>query len=259
MSEATQEVAGFPAPSESELANTTEQNASQVTAAEGDAEKEEQVEEKPKTFTQAEVDALIQKRLAKERRNEARRIEAQLREAQMQSQLKAPQREQFQDEETFTRAQIDHLAAQRAEQILAERKAAEEQERRASTFQEKAEAAAERYADFEQVVTNPTLPINEAMAEFIAESDLGPDLAYHLGKNPAVAAKISRMSVVQAARELTKLENELASKPKAQASKAPEPISPVGTRGKATTTAAPSDDDDIETWMRKEAKRMRGG
>lgn len=258
MSEATAEVAGSPAPSESELANQPGQDASQVTAAEGDAEKQEQVEEKPKVFTQAEVDALIQKRLAKERRNEARRIEAQLREAQRASTLKAPERESFQDEETFTKAQIEHLAAQRAERILAERKAAEEQERRSTAFLEKVEAATERFPDFEQVVGNPDLPINDAMAEFIAESDVGPDLAYHLGKNPATASRISRMSPIQAARELTKLESELASKPKPKPSNAPEPISPIGNKGKSTTSSLPSDDDDIETWMAKEAKRMRG-
>jgi hypothetical protein len=31
----------------------------------------------------------------------------------------------------------------------------------------------------------------------------------------------------------------------------------VGSRGKTTTSSLPSDDDDIETWMRKERDRQR--
>ena len=42
-------------------------------------------------------------------------------------------------------------------------------------------------------------------SEFIAESDQGADIAYHLGKNPMKAAQIAQMSPVKAARELTRL------------------------------------------------------
>lgn len=259
MSDVTQQVAEQSAPSESELANQTELDASQVTAAEGEAEKQEQGEEKPKTFTQAEVDALIQKRLAKERRNEARRIEGELRKLQQSQNLQEPKRESFQDDDQFKQAQIRHEAEKLAQKLRDEEKAQEARERRSNTFQERAEKASERYADFDTVVSNPDLQINDGMAEFIAESDVGPDLAYYLGKNPDKASQIARMSVVQAARELTRIETELASKPKATPSKAPEPINPVGNRGKSSSSASPSDDDDIETWMQKERKRMRGG
>jgi hypothetical protein len=65
------------------------------------------------------------------------------------------------------------------------------------------------------------------------------------------------MSPVKAARELARLEAELASKPKAQPSKAPEPIRPVGSRGAGSSSSLPSDDDDIATWMRKERERTQ--
>jgi hypothetical protein len=135
-------------------------------------------------------------------------------------------------------------------------KRAQEAERRQEAFIEKAEKAAERFPDFHAVVSNPNLHINDAMVEFIAESDLGADVAYYLGKNPMKASVIAQMSPVKAARELAKLESELAARPKATPSKAPEPIKPVGSRG-SSGTALPSDDDDIETWMRKERERMR--
>ena len=65
------------------------------------------------------------------------------------------------------------------------------------------------------------------------------------------------MTPVKAARELTRIEAEILAKPKAQPSNAPEPITPVGSRGKSSTSTMPSDDDDIDTWMRKERERMR--
>jgi hypothetical protein len=140
---------------------------------------------------------------------------------------------------------------------LKEREHARELEQRSEAFIEKAEKASERYPDFNAVVSNPNLPINDGMAEFIADSDLGPDIAYFLGKNPSKAAQIAELSPIKAARELSRLEAEIAAKPKAQPSKAPEPINPVGSRSKTVASTLPSDDDDIDTWMRKERERLR--
>lgn len=257
MSEVTQEVAGELAPSESELANQTEQNTPEVTAAEGEVEKEQVTEERK--FTQAELDAAIQKRLAKEERRRARELQTQLDAIRQREALQTPERDNFASDEKYNEALIEHEAEKRAQAKLAQREAAERQERMATTFQERAEKVAERFEDFEAVVFNPATPISDSMAEFITESDIGPELAYHLGKHPRVAADIARMSPVKAARELVKLESELAAKPKATPSKAPDPISPVGNRGKSSTSSMPSDEDDIETWMRKERERKARG
>ena len=228
----------------------------EVTAAEGEVDKQEQAKEK--VFTQAEVDALVQKRLLKEERRVHRRIEQQLREQQQARVAEvAPQRDDFKDDEAFVNAQLEHLATKKAQELLEQRERAAQAEKRSETFLEKAEKASERYPDFQTVVSNPALPINDAMAEYIAESDLGADVAYYLGKNPVKAAQIAKLSPVGAARELTRIEAELASKPKANPSNAPEPIKPVGTRGKPASSALPSDDDDIATWMKKEQARIR--
>lgn len=255
MTDEVQEIAGTPAPVELADVNGEVQNAPEVTAAEGEADTQEQVKEK--VFTQAEVDALIQKRLLKEERRVHRRIEQQLRESQQAKTLVEPKRESFADDEQYLQAHIEHLAERRAAEKLEQRQQQQEQERIQSTFLEKAEKAAERYEDFDLVVSNPNLPINSGMAEFIAESDIGPDVAYFLGKNPAKAAQIAQLSPIKAARELTRIEAELASKPQAKPSKAPEPIAPVGNRGKASSSSLPSDDDDIATWMRKERERAK--
>lgn len=250
--EQLQEVPEQSAPVELDNAKPEAQNTPEVTAASGEVDKQEQAKER--VFTQAELDAAIQKRLVKEQR----RIERQLREQlAQQATAQPPKREAFQDDEAFLRAQIEHQAEQLARQKIEERTKAEQAEKLAESFQEKAEKAAERYPDFQAVVGNPALPINDAMAEFIAESDHGPDVAYFLGKNPMKAAQIAQMTPVKAARELARIETELAAKPKATPSKAPDPITPVGSRGKSAASTLPSDDDDIETWMRKERERMR--
>lgn len=250
------EVAGTPAPVALADVKPEVTNTPEVTATEGEVEKQEQAKEK--VFTQAEVDALIQKRLLKEERRVHRRIEAQQREQQVSRIAQVePKRDEFRDDDAYAQAQIDHLAAKRAEQILSEREQARQQEQRAETFLDQAEKASERYADFQTVVGNPALSINDHMAEFIAESEMGADVAYYLGKNPIKAAQIAKLSPVGAARELTRIEAELASKPKAQPSNAPEPIKPVGTRGKSTSSALPSDEDPIDVWMRKEQARAR--
>jgi hypothetical protein len=220
---------------------------------------EQKQDEPAKTFTQAEVDAMVQKRLLKEERRVHRRIEQQLREQQQSEVLKVePRRETFQDDQAYIDAQIEHRAAVLASQRMAEREQQLEAEKRSESFIEKAEKASERYADFQQVVGNPSLRINEAMAEYISDSDMGADVAYHLGKNPSQAAQIAQLSPIRAAKELARLESELAARPKAKPSQAPEPITPVGTRGKASTSSLPSDNDDIDTWMRKEQARLRG-
>jgi hypothetical protein len=246
------EVAVDPANVESEDAKLPEQNTPAVTATDGVVEPKQ--DEPAKTFTQAEVDALIQKRLVKEARRQARNAEQQARERVLTNE---PKRDEFRDDEAFTQAQIDHLAEKKAAEKLAQRERAEQQERATESFLEKAEKAQERYPDYQAVVGNPSLAINDGMVEFIADSDVGADVAYWLGKNPIKALQIAQMSPIKAARELTRIEAEIASKPRANPSKAPEPISPVGTRGKSSASALPSDQDDIDTWMQKERERAR--
>lgn len=225
-----------------------QENAPEVTAAEGEADKE-QGKPQDRVFTQAELDAAVQKRLIREQR----RWMKQMQEAK--PPLQEPVRESFRDEQAFSTAQLEYLAEKKAEQKLKEREKAQQAERMQESFLEKAEKAAERYPDFQTVVSNPALHITDAMVEYFAESDLGGEVAYHLGKNPLKAAAIAQMTPIKAARELARIETELASKPKATPSKAPEPINPVGSRGTPRSSALPSDDDDVSTWMQKEWER----
>lgn len=82
----------------------------------------------------------------------------------------------------------------------------------------------ERYPDFEAVVQQAAKETSPQLSWMIMESDQAHDLAYHIGKNPALARTLSAMSPVEAARHLGKIEATLAA-PK-PATRAPEPITP---------------------------------
>ena len=251
-------VAGETAPTESEVVNQTELNTPEGTAPEGQVD--EKQAEPAKTFTQAEVDALVQKRLQKEERRLARRFEQEQREQQQAKALAVePSRDSFRTDDEYLQAQIEHLAEKKAAEKLQEREERKKQEEQTEKFLAKVENATERYPDFQTVVSNPSLSINSGMAEFISDSDLGADVAYYLGTNPMKAAQIAQMSPIKAARELTRIEAEIAAKPKPRISKAPEPINPVGSKGQSSSSSMPSDTDDIATWMKKERDRLKRG
>lgn len=213
-------------PSVSEEVKQAEPNTTTETAAVEVVETKQA--EPERKFTQAELDAAIQKRLLKEERKVHRRVEQQLREqAEAKMREIEPQRESFRDDDEYLKAQVEHLAEKKAAEKLAQRERQIQIERTAESFAEKSEKAQTKYPDFQAVISNPALNINEPMVEFITDSDTGAEIAYFLGKNPHRAADIAAMSPVKAARELTRLEAELLAKPKPQPSSAPAPISPI--------------------------------
>lgn len=241
------EVAGTPAPVALADTKSEVQNTPQVTAAEGDGKQEQAKDER--RFTQAELDAAIQKRLRKETLRLQRQFQDRM--SQDTAPKQAPKREAFSDDEDFIRAQIEHAAEAKAREKLAQREQQEQQERIRESWSAKAEKAVERYPDFDAVVANPTLAINAVMVEYIADSDLGADVAYFLGKNPERAADIAEMSPVKAARELARIEAELAAKPKANPSKAPAPITPIGASAASTKSPAEMSNAEYLKWRKK--------
>jgi hypothetical protein len=77
--------------------------------------------------------------------------------------------------------------------------------------------------DYDKVAHNPQLTVNENMAQLIRESDQGPQVLYHLGKNPEIADRLSRMGVVALAKEMGKIEATLSTVQKNAVSKSPPP------------------------------------
>ena len=98
------------------------------------------------------------------------------------------------------------------------------------------EEAKTRYADFETVALRGWEP-SPVMTDLILTSDVGADVAYHLGQNHALAAQIAAMNPVEAARAIGRIEAGIVQPKPRTETKAPDPISPV--RGSAGAARDP--------------------
>lgn len=206
-----------------------------------------------KTFTQEEVDALIGKRLARERRSwERERPKAPA----------APAEPVTQDKFESVEAYADALAAQKAEQLLQQRELERQQAALVESYHEKEEQARDKYDDFEQVAYNPSLKISTVMAQTIQASEIGPDIAYYLGSNPKEADRISRLSPFLQAKEIGKIEAKVAaSPPTKKPSSAPAPIQPVAARASGAPAYDTTDPRSIKAmstsdWIAAERQRQ---
>ena len=124
---------------------------------------------------------------------------------------------------------------------------------RQEVYAEDREQAKARYADLDQVLAvaaNPAFVSND-LAMMVLESDQPVDLAYHLGKNPALALQLSQMHPISAARELGRIEASLSRPQQKTQTAAPPPVTPI--RGRATPGRNP------ETMSYAEYKAWRSG
>ena len=213
-----------------------------------------------KTFTQEELDAAIGKRLAREQRKWEREQSAKAAETRV---LQAPSADLAADQFESPEAYAEQLALQKAEELIQQRVMAKRQAEVAEAYHEREEEVRAKYDDFEQVAYNPKLPITEVMAEAIRYSDIGPELAYHLGSNPKEADRISKLAPLAQARELGKLEAKLVDSPPAKkATSAPAPILPVSARSAGTRVLDTTDPRSIASmtdsqWIEAERARQR--
>ena len=227
----------------------------------------EQSNETPeeKKFSQAELDAMIGKRLAREQRKWER--EQQAKQAEMQAKARVPAElppaDQFESPEAYAEA----LAEKRAQELIAQRETAKRQAEIMEAYHDKEEEVRGKYDDFDQVAYNPQLPITDVMAETIRASEIGPELAYHLGSNPKEAERIARLSPFLQAKEIGKIEAKLADAPPVKkTSSAPAPIKPVSARATNSgivdttdprATKSMSDSEWIEAERRRQIAKMQ--
>jgi len=208
-------------------------------------------------FSQADIDSMISKRLAREQRKWEREQTQRVAETQIVHAAPTSTVDQFESPEAYAEA----LAYQKAEELIAKREAAKQQSQVLESYHDLEEVARDKYDDFEQVAYNPKLPITNVMAETIQSSDIGPELAYYLGSNPKDAERISRMAPLAQAKEIGKIEAKLAAEPPVKrTTSAPMPISPVTARASGSPAMDTTDPRSIKTmtasqWI--EADRAR--
>ena len=173
-----------------------------------------------------------------------------------------PTLEQFEyDEEQYQEALVDYRVNQKIaerEAKVAEQQRVEQQHRYLQDYQSRVARTTQKgeakYDDFHEVVHN-RLPISHVMADVMSQSDIGPDIAYHLGKNPELAQSIAGKPAHLQAAEIGRLEVKLSQKPAKQTTKAPAPIQPVGGGGDHTNYEVdPEKDPDLWIKLRNEGK-----
>ena len=253
MTEETQNLAEVESVQAPEVTATPEN--AQNLPAEVDGQAPDQTPEE-KRFSQAELDAIIDKRFAKERRKWER--EQKLRAPEpAQPPAELPPQEQFESPEAYAEA----LAERKAHQLIARREAEREQAETLERYHEREEEARSKYDDFEQVAYNSRLPITQVMAQTIQASEVGPEVAYYLGSNPKEADRISRLSPFMQAKEIGKIEAKLSENPPVKKStSAPTPITPVTPRGgnaRVLDTTDPRSIKEMSTSEWIEAERQR--
>lgn len=167
-----------------------------------------------------------------------------------------PKREAFDNPDAYDEALVtwaaDNAARMTEEKVTAAeakrsetaRKATEDAEQRrlqadrAQSWNAKQAEFVKSHPDFEDVVGNDDLLISQAMTDILAEADNGPELAYALGKDPDLSAKIAQLSPGKAALEMGKFAASVEAARKPKVSKAPPPVRPVGSRADAGKKSA---------------------
>lgn len=227
------------------------------TGASEDQEQEEQQEER--TFTQKELNDILGQRLAEDRRKRAR--EEQQKAAQpIAPSVEPPKADQYKDANAY----FDAVSTWKAQHIAFDNAKKDQERQTIQAFEDRAEKLRTTKSDIDIIFAAPKdggPATTDHMAAVIWESEIGPEIAYHLAKNPDEALRICNLTPLAQAREIGKIEAALAPKPPAvkKPSSAPEPITPVGSRTH-TPTYDTTDPKSIKTmstseWIAAENKR----
>ena len=147
-----------------------------------------------------------------------------------------PQPSQFNDAFEYAKALAEFTADKRIGEMRkqdAEAKEAQERQKVIDQWANKVQPAKASLPDFDDIVASSDVVVNDDIRDAILESDVGPQILYHLAENDDVAKKIAGLSAKQALREIGKLEARFEAKetaPEAKPivrSKAPAPIQPL--------------------------------
>ena len=143
-----------------------------------------------------------------------------------------PKFSDYNDLEAYSEALTDWKLERKLQEFSTTQRQATVQQtyaQREAEFKKSAPDYDEVLADVQHITFHPNV------IAALAESDVGPQVAYELAKNPSEAERISRLTPLQQVKELGRLEERL-NKPKATTArtetKAPAPITP--TTGKGT-------------------------
>jgi hypothetical protein len=133
----------------------------------------------------------------------------------------APQQGQFKTVEEYVDAITDFK--------LNQRDAAKRQTSQLDNFKSRASAFSKETPDYQEAMDDSRdVRLEAGITEALVESEVGPQLAYYLAKNPEEVTRLNNLSIHRRLVELGKLEDKVAVAPKKVAvTAAPNPVKPV--------------------------------
>jgi signal recognition particle GTPase len=220
-------------------------------------EKQAPVEEK--TFTQKELDEILQKRLAKSEARAERRAKEAYREALeavtrtqpvQAKESNEPTRDQFASDADWIDAKVEYKLQQR--EAAAKQETQKQAQQTLTSKTEALYAQAEKIAGFDRESFDE-LPLTRQLAAALIDSDVAPQLMAYMSSNPEEVERISKLSDARQAVELGKLEVKLHASPKT--SKAAPPIEPVGAKGKQSPNPSEMSMAEYKAYRQKQGAR----
>jgi len=146
----------------------------------------------------------------------------------------APTPEQFTDYGQYIQALATWQASREVNRTLADSAEQQAEQLRVETFRARQELTRQNISDYDTVVAGSTVQVQPHVLQALVESDRGPELTYHLAKNPAELAALNSLGVAQANRRIGILEATLppvVAPPAVRSSSAPQPASVTGAAG----------------------------
>jgi hypothetical protein len=242
-----------PKPESEQAKPETPPVAENAEAANAEPAKADEPTEKPsapeaeKTFTQAELDAIVQKRLNKLERKLTQQIHDVAKPEPVAVPTSKPQIEDFTDYADY----VEALTEFKAKEIIQGERQREVDERNRQSYEsenerkevlqtELMEKGNDKYTDFDDVarktgehLKSKGLSFSQAMLGALLETSNAHDIVYHLGTDLNDAARIAALPAYAQAKEIGKLEDKLSAKAPPKPSSAPAPATPIHS-GKST-------------------------
>ena len=215
-----------------EAAEDSDESADDVDKSEEPEQREEERSARKRSAAQRISQLTAQRREAEAR---AQNAERQLQQLQEYLQKQVDPNLEFDDPAKFTQESVRRaLAEQRYHDTYVdlERSRDEQLQSNRDAFMERLETMRDELPDFDQVFT-PQTPVSEYGVKFLAESEIGPKIAHHLGKHPSLASRIASLPPADQGAAFKELEFQLRTPPPKRTSKAPKPIKPVAAAGTA--------------------------
>ena len=209
-------------------------------------------EAKQEAMREREARVTLEQRLAEMERQQAPKGEAE------------PDPSQFTDMFEYAKALTDYKVDQRLgeeKQKAVQAKVQAEKEQVLNTWSERVTQAKASIPNFEQVVKSADMTVVNEVRDAIFESDVGPQLLYHLADNPEFVEKLQGMTPAAQLRQIGKLEamfEKQDSKPVVQRSRASAPITPIRSAANGRDVALTADGQFHGSYQAWKAGRLNG-